>query len=75
MKSNIRIEDINGTWRFLEKIPSFSDFAQIALRFLYVPSSEASAERMLYKQRKVITKQRIRTSNTLQQARIAYMSQ
>lgn len=75
MKSNIRIEDINGTWRFFEKIPSFSDLAQIALRFLSVPSSEASAERMLYKQRKVITKQRIRTSNTLQQARIAYMSQ
>lgn len=75
MKSNIRIEDINGTWRFLEKIPSFSDLAQIALRFLSVPSRKASAERMLYKLRKVITKQRIRTSNTLQQARIAYMSQ
>ncbi|KAK8871483.1 hypothetical protein M9Y10_007212 [Tritrichomonas musculus] len=75
MKYNIRIEDINGTWSFLEKIPSFSDFAQITLRFLSVPSSEASAERMLYKQLKFITKQRIRTSNTLQLARIAYMSQ
>lgn len=74
MQTNIRLEDINGTWRFFEKCPLFYDLSQIALRFLSVPSSEASAERILYKQRKIITKQRTKTSNSLQFSRITYMS-
>lgn len=74
MKSNIRIDDINATWKFFIKCPDFADLANIALRFLCIPASEASAERMFYKQRRIITKQRVNTSNSLQIARLTYMT-
>lgn len=75
MKRNIREDDIYGTWKFFEKCENFKPLALIALRLLSISASEAAAERMFWKQRKIITGQRSRTSEPLQMARLALMNE
>lgn len=75
MKRNIREDDIYSTWKFFEKCQNFQPLALIALRLLSISASEAAAERMFWKQRKIITGQRSKTSEPLQMARLALMNE
>ena len=61
-------------WMFLSNIAEFKDLAEFALRLLSIPSSEASVERMFWKQRKILTDERNRTGEKLAFARIVLMT-
>ena len=57
-------------WDHLRLLPEFQDLAHISLMLLSVPASEAACERCFWKQRKILTDERNRTSHKLAFARL-----
>ena len=70
----IQNADIYKCWYYLSKLEDFKELSEIALRILCIPSSEASCEKIFWKQRKTLTDQRVRTSPALSFARIVMMT-
>lgn len=62
MKRNIPEYDIYSTWKFFEKCENFKPLSFIALWLLSISASQAAAEKMFWKQCKIITGQRSKTS-------------
>ena len=73
--ANIMDNNILGTWKYFECIEDFRDLSLLAQRLLVIPSSEASCERMFWKQRKILTNEFSRTGKKLAFSRLVFMTQ
>jgi hypothetical protein len=73
-QNNIQNDDPMSTWTFFSMLPEFQDLAALALRFLIIPASEAGVEREFWKQRKILTNERVRTGDALAFSRLAFMT-
>lgn len=71
---NIQVDDPMATWSFFSLLPEYADLADLARRFLAIPASEAGVEREFWKQRKILTDERVRTGDALAFSRLAFMT-
>ena len=74
-QASIQEDDILETWKYFEHIDDFHDLAIMTQRILVIPSSEASCERMFWKQRKILTNEFSRTGKKLAFSRLVFMTQ
>jgi len=70
----IKIPNPQDIWNVLSLKKEWKELSSIALRNLSIPSSEASAERMVSKQRFAISKYRYGIKKKLEESRIVYSS-
>ena len=71
---HISNDNLFDLWNFLVKNPTFKDLSVIAQRLLIIPASEASCERMFWKQRKILCDERNRCSPKLAFSKLVLMS-
>lgn len=62
-------------WKYFEMVEEFRDLSKIAQLILATPSSEASCERLFWKQRKILTNEFNRTGKQLAFSRLVLMTQ
>jgi len=67
-----RIPNVSNMWKTLSFMKEWKDLSLLAIRYLTLSSSEASAERMFSLQRFAISKHRYRTKKRLEESRMIY---